>query len=161
MKKDKDKTRHSLPSRSKTYGVGKSIGGCIYIHRQYESVFGEILLRAKNHISENLEYTVVKFNRLTGAVSFINSPDFDTAHEPTVGQVLTVRSDGTVAKRKQLNDPYIYHHKWLFVRDDYEGFDVEQSKDRSRRLLAMSDVDRKRIGKQSYWVTHVLPRVHQ
>jgi hypothetical protein len=45
------------------------------------------------------------------------------------------------------------------VADDYEGFDVEESKQRSRRQLSLEGVDRRRIGRRSYWVEKVLPRL--
>jgi hypothetical protein len=56
-------------------------------------------------------------------------------------------------------DPYIYHHKWLFVDDDYRGFDTEQSKARSQQWITLGDVDRARIGRQSYWQEQVVPRL--
>jgi hypothetical protein len=59
------------------------------------------------------------------------------------------------------NDPYIYHHKWLFVADDYDGFDVEESKARSDAWLALPEVDKSRIGRACYWHTHVVPRLDE
>ena len=35
-----------LPKRSKRYGVGKEIGGAVYVHRRYEHVLGP---RSKKH----------------------------------------------------------------------------------------------------------------
>ena len=58
---------------------------------------------------------------------------------------------GNVRRRKQPRDPEINHHKWLFVEDDYEGFGVEASQQRSITWSALDDVDRSRIGKASYW----------
>ena len=57
------------------------------------------------------------------------------------------------------SDPYIYHHKWLFVADDYDGFDVEESKSRSDAWLALPQVDKSRIGRACYWHTHVVRRL--
>ena len=57
------------------------------------------------------------------------------------------------------SDPFIYHHKWLFVKDDYDGFDVEESKTRSRAWMALTDIDRTRIGKKSYWEGTVVQRL--
>lgn len=42
-----------------------------------------------------------------------------------------VRSGGTMKLHHALADPYIYHHKWLFVAEDYREFDVAKSQDRS------------------------------
>ena len=104
-------------------------------------------------------YDVVKYNRRTNAVSFIQCPEFDIEPEPSIAGVVTVRADGTVQRRAVPSDPPIYHHKWLFVDDDYTGFDVEESKRRSAAWLALPDVDKSRIGRRSYWQTHVVPRL--
>ena len=145
--------------RSRKYGVGKEIGGAVYVHCQYEDVFGDVVLKSKNQLPDGFEYHVVKYDERRGSVSFIESPDFDTADEPVVGEIITVKSEGTVTQREQLADPYIYHHKWLFVDDDYNGFDVFASKQRSEQWTALSNVDRTRIGNKIYWEQHVLPRL--
>ncbi len=106
-----------------------------------------------------MNYTVVKLNLRTGAVSFIQCVDFDAALEPTVGDIVTIDAEGHSRHRPQPRDPEIYHHKWLFVADDYAGFDVQESKQRSLAWSALKDVDRKRIGRKSYWAEHVLPRL--
>ena len=92
-------------------------------------------------------------------VSFIQSDDFDESDEPTVGGVYTVKANGSVAYRRASVDPWIYHHKWLFVADTYTGFDVAASKERSRRWLALNDIDYRRIGKRSFWHAQVVPRL--
>ena len=114
---------------------------------------------ARKHLPKDFDFTVVKLNLATKAITFISSPDFDSAEEPIVGRFILVRADGTTMDRKQLNDPYIYHHKWLMVKDDYSGFDVEGSKQRSLLWLALSDVDKSRIGRKSHWETHVVPKL--
>ncbi len=88
-------------------------------------------------------------------VSFIHSADFDSADEPTVGDLYTIKVDGSASFRRQLADPWIYHHKWLFVAEDYKGFDVESSKDRSRHWLALDVIDFRRIGRRSFWHENV------
>ena len=148
-------------NRSKKYAVGKEIGGAIYVHRQYEGVLGKVVANAKAHLPDDFEYTVVKYSEQTGLVSFIDSPDFDAAPEPIVGDSIAIRTDGSISLRKQLTDPHIYHHKWLFVADDYEGFDVEQSRKRSLAWTSLSDVDRRRIGRRGYWTKHVASRLNE
>jgi hypothetical protein len=149
-----------LPKRSKRYGVGKEIGGAVYVHRRYEHVFGPAVEEARRHLPPDFSYAVVKMNLATKAFSFVEVADFDTAPEPTIGTVLAVRTDGSCRRMQPPIDPFIYHHKWLFVADDYDGFDVEESKSRSRAWLALTDVDRTRIGKRSYWQSNVVPRLH-
>jgi|LSQX01.2.fsa_nt_gb hypothetical protein len=159
MEGAKMKTGPKLPKRSKRHGVGKKIGGAVYVHRQYEGVLGQRVLEAKAHLPEGFEYTVVKLSERTGIVSFIVSRDFDTNPEPTVCDSISVTPDGTICRRMQRPDPWIYHHKWLFVADDYRGFDVEESKRRSLAWMSLEDVDRHRIGRRSYWAHHVLKRL--
>jgi hypothetical protein len=42
-----------------------------------------------------------------------------------VGRSVKVHKNGKVVDRKASNK--IYHHKWLFVRDTYPGFNVKAS----------------------------------
>lgn len=149
----------TLPRRSSQYGVGKEIAGKVYVHRDYANRLGEVVAKAARSLPEDFEYTIVKYDTRSGAVSFIASLDFDTADEPMVGDVITVSSDGTTRRRSQRSDPQIYHHKWLFVADDYAGFDVAASKRRSATWLALDDVDKFRIGTKSYWEASVAGRL--
>ncbi len=148
-----------LPVRSTRFGVGKEIGYAVYLHRDYEERLGEPVEWAKRHLPEHYQYTVVKLNQRNDAVSFIDCPNFDTEEEPVIRGIIVVNADGSVQRRTMPSDPYIYHHKWLFVSDDYTGFDVERSKDRSRRWTSLPGVDRSRIGKKSYWEANVVPRM--
>ena len=113
----------------------------------------------KTPIPSTLQYIVVKYVVADDTVSFIQSDDFDERDEPTVGDVYTVKANGSVAYRRASVDPWIYHHKWRFVADTYTGFDVEAAKERSRRWLVLDDIDYRRIGKRSFWQTHVVPRL--
>jgi len=148
-----------FPKRSRRYGVGKEIGGAVYVHRLYEARLGDVVSKAKQQLPADFTYDVVKYNSRTETVSFIKSIDFDTAPEPTVGDSLSVDLEGNVRRRSQSSDPEIYHHKWLFVVDEYEGFDIEESKRRSAALNAIDGVDRKRIGRKSYWSEHCIATI--
>ena len=66
--------------------VGKSIGGGIYVHRNYESdvVPQDVLHNAQTGL-DGFDYNIVKYIPKTGTVTFIQSPDFDSAPEPLVG----------------------------------------------------------------------------
>tara|TARA_R110002049_G_scaffold285698_4_gene467051 strand:+ start:209908 stop:210510 length:603 start_codon:yes stop_codon:yes gene_type:complete len=148
-----------LPRRSKKFGVGKEIGGNVYLHRLYEQLLDIDLKKVKENLPPDFKYTVVKLNLKTRAVTFTHSHDFDTAEEPIVGKQLLVRDDGSTSMRKPPEDPYIYHHKWLFVADDYKGFDVDESRKRSLAWMSLPDVDKSRIGRASYWDSEVVPRL--
>ncbi|MEI6538667.1 MAG: hypothetical protein WCO86_03955 [Planctomycetota bacterium] len=149
----------ALPKRSARFKVGKEIGGAVYVHKQYESLLPESVQKAKLFLPPEFSYTVVKFKLSDETVSFIQSSDFDSADEPAVEDLYTIKTDGSVSFRRKLPDPWIYHHKWLFVSDDYTEFDVAASKQRSALWLSLNDVDKSRIGRKSYWEKHVLPRI--
>jgi len=149
-----------LPKRSQRYGVGKEIGGSVYVHREYEGRLGDVVVQARKNIPKDFIYHVIKLNLRTRTVSFIHSGDFDTASEPTVGDVVTFHVDGTTLFRSKSRNPSIYHHKWLFVADDYRGFDVAVSRERSLAWLALGGVDRQRIGRRQYWDAVVVPHLN-
>jgi len=148
-----------LPKRSKRFGVGKEIGGAVYVHREYASSLGEIVATAAEKLPSDFEYHIVKLNLQSKAVSFVSCEDFDTADEPTVGIIVTVSVDGQVRSRRQSADPEIYHHKWLFVADDYGGFDVAESRQHSLNWLSLNDIDSRRIGRRQFWEQNVVPRI--
>ena len=124
-------------------------------------MFGSACQDARKWLPSDFRYTVVKLNVATRAFSFIQVEDFDNAPEPTIGTVIAVKPDGSCRRIEPSSDPYIYHHKWLFVADDYDGFDVEESKIRSGAWLALPQVDKSRIGRASYWHTLVVPRLDE
>lgn len=148
-----------LPKRSGRFGVGKDIGGAVYVHRSYMEILPRIVSDCAEIVGNTSDFSVVKYAEKGRTVSFIECPDFDSAPEPLVGDLVTVTFDRKVSNRKRLRDPYIYHHKWLFVRDDYPGFDVEESKRRSLSWLDIDGIDKKLIGRLSYWSEHVVPRI--
>ena len=109
---------HHLPKRSARFIVGKEIGGAVYLHRQYESLLPGAVQKAKAALPSTFTYTIVKYAMIVETVSLIHSVDSDTADEPTVGDHYTIKPDGATSFRRQAADPWIYHHKWLFVADD-------------------------------------------
>lgn len=142
-----------LPKRSVKYGIGKQMVGCVYIHKSS----AHILPGIEKYIPKNHDYSVVKFNWFNNTFSFIQCHDFDTACEPTVGNSLIVHADdGKTKLIKASRDPWIYHHKWLMVDDNYSGFDVSKSKSRSIAWVKLNP-DRSKIGKKSSWLKNVLP----
>jgi len=136
--------------------VGKKVGGCIYVHRDYvDHVFCDIEW-AVELVPEDWDYVIVKVNLTTCQCSFIKCADFDTADEPTVGDSFVVKPDGTTRIVKAPKDPWIYHHKWMMVDPSYGGFDYSESQARSAAWQVLADVDKSRIGKKSCWEDYVL-----
>lgn len=126
----------SVVKRSK-YGVGKQMGSQVYLHKDYVSdvipkKVWENALKVLSDADSDFEYNCVMYDTKTGNVRFDEAPDFDESREPIVGDTITVKPDGTV---KHGHSNYIWHHKWLWVKNDYQGFDVNQSKAWSNKWL--------------------------
>lgn len=146
-----------LPTRCKKYLVGKEIGGAVYVHRIYEGLLPEPVKIASKHLPTDFDYSVVKFVEKESCVSFILCPEFDSEDEPVVGDIVRIDAMGAMQFFSQQADPFIYHHKWLFVMDDYKGFDVDRSKSRSISWLGLKGIDMTRIGRRSFWEANVVP----
>ena len=48
--------------RSKRFGVGKEIGGAVYVHRLYERLLPKRVVEASQLLPKGFDYVVVKFN---------------------------------------------------------------------------------------------------
>ncbi len=138
---------------------GKRMGKSVYVHQSYEDLLDVDDAKAK--LPGDFEYAVVKLDEDSGCVSFIESKDFDEADEPTVGRSARVCGD-EVTWRNPSDDPQIYHHKWMMVGEDYDGFDVVESMRRSIAWKSIVGKDAKlssRIGKKSVWESEVVPKL--
>jgi hypothetical protein len=139
-----------LPKRRGQGVSGKEIGGYTYVHKLYAvDIWTDYFDPAVNKVAKQkgFTYNIVKFGKDGQIFSLINSPDFDTADEPIIKDVLLVRTGKTIHYKA----PYwIYHHKWMMVQDNYKGFDVEASKQRSALWIPKCK-DFSRIGRQDVW----------
>ena len=131
--------------RCPKYGVGKEIGGQIYFHKDYADkiVPPEILEaceEALDYYYSDLYYNCMRWDPKKLEISFQEAPDFDTAREPVVGDYVNViydpNKDPKDFKMKKGHSNYIWHHKWIFVDNNYTGFDVEDSWNWSKRWLS-------------------------
>lgn len=116
--------------RFKKYDVGKYIKDCLYVHKQYApdvipSNVWTTALDILHQVAPNFEYNCIRYGLKTQSVCFQEAPDFDYAREPVVGDYITVDTNKGVAKKGHSNS--IWHHKWLWVKNDYSGFDVRRS----------------------------------
>ena len=143
--------------------IGKKMGHDYYVHKDYAHILPQKELNAaKKHLPKDHKYTIIKHNKKEGSFSFIHSPDFDSAHEPTVGHSIKVHSGGALTHVKQKKDPQIYHHKHMFVGPEHKGFDIEKSKERSKHWRDVVGVNKSvssRIGTKSYWDREVVPKL--
>lgn len=150
----------SLQIKRSKYGVGKNINPNIWFHKDYISDFMP-LNEYQNYINllpENFDFNIIKFDTKSKDLSFIYSPNFDSSHEPIVSDSYKIKEkNGTLElckMTKEQKDPLIYHHKWLFVKEDYKGFDIEESKRRSiewKSVLGKNPQVTSKIGRLSFW----------
>ena len=154
--------------------IGKDIGGELYVHKNYEHTLPdqEGLAAAKEKLNPDHrdKYNVVKHNKKAKTFAFIHSPDFDTADEPISGESHKVKPDGSVSITKQAANPWIWHHKHLWVGSDYKGFDTEKSKNRSKSWQKVTDKIKEKhpeekvlskIGKKDYWEKNIVPHIEK
>lgn len=118
----------------------KKIGGAIYIHKsniealsqEQFNLVSERLVQLEKTTFPYLSYEIIKIKGDT--VSFIECEGWDELREPIVGDSYNVKPDGSVKIiKKREKNPQIYHHKWMFVSEDYTGFDIEKEKAWSKK----------------------------
>lgn len=153
------KTRNGSVIKRSKYGVGKLIGGSLYLHRNYvqdlPSDISNKVAQAEQSL-DGFKYNTLKIGINDNRVTFMNATDFDTSPEPTVGEFVVVDLDNDTSKTGNSNA--IWHHKWLWVKDDYRGFDIDDSFERSAKYLKM-DIDFKRIGNKKFWEDNYATRI--
>lgn len=140
--------------------VGKKIDKNIWFHKNYINDFlkKEDFKKFKENLPENFEYQVIRYNEKDNEILFIKASDFDTSHEPIIEDAYKVKKEGTDYKvsysKANEKNPLIYHHKWLFVKDDYQGFSVQESKERSVEWKSVLGVNKElsnKIGRLDFW----------
>lgn len=137
--------------------VGKRIRNHLWVHVNYLAHVSKAL---KSHplwaaLPGDAQPVIARINlKNWNDLTLIECPEFDRAHEPEVGRAFTLKLDQQLSITKPTRNPLIYHHKWLFVDDQYAGFNVVASKKRSlswRRLAGTNAHLSARIGRQDYW----------
>lgn len=122
-----------------------------------EQMFLQFLDKAILH---GIAFDIIKYDK--GNVTLIASPDWNTANEPIVGTCYRwklnewLREDWVNPVVTQ-NYKQIYHNKWMFVADNYRGFDIEQAKRRSQLWNSLPDIKevRNKIGYKDFWQNYL------
>jgi len=133
--------------------VGKAVGHRIYVHKLYadEVIPKPIWTKANEILTKaypDFAFNTIMFDPAAKTVRFDEAPDFDTASEPHVGDFVEINLAGQPPIRNGHSDS-IWHHKWMWVKDDYTGFDVDKSKKWSK--LWLSKLDGPAKGQEIYW----------
>lgn len=140
--------------------VGKKIDKNIWFHKSYVNDFlnaSEFDKFIKN-LPEDFKYQIIRYNEKDNEMLFIKASDFDTSHEPIIEDAYKVKKENDSYKvsysKANEKNPLIYHHKWLFVKDDYQGFNVQESKERSfewKSVLGINKTLSNKIGRLDFW----------
>lgn len=159
-----------------TRTVGKKIGGDFYIHKSAIDTLPQSTIdritEAYHHAYRDYPDQVSTYNLIkigSMKISLIYASNWDDFPEPNIEYSINVAQDGTTKFLDFSKKDVIYHHKWLFVKDDYTGFDVEESKRWSAYWLNHPKVKEmkankaehfsSRIGNYPYWREHVLNKI--
>lgn len=136
--------------------VGKQIGSQIWFHSDYSELFHSYLINA-NDIYDKIDFIpdIIRIDTKSNNMALIKSPDFDTSNEPYI-EKSALFEDGILKKISLSGDnPQIYHHKWMFVDEEYSRFDYFDSVNRSiqwKRILGKNRALSSRIGRKNFWL---------
>ena len=138
----------------------KKVGFSLYVHisaldELMKEMKNEDIVRLDNCIkelnNEHFSFVIIKYDKKTQNISFIESNDWDIKHEPSVGNAWCYKKDGSRKFIKSSNK--IYHCKYMFVKEDYCGFDMEVSKERVKLWSSIPNIKehKSKIGNKDYW----------
>ena len=151
----------------------KTVGNAHYVHRSnVEELYvkyvkikdRDLFIKFVACVEQNgPKYDILKYTD-NGNITLITSPDWDIANEPIVGLCYYWKSGYWFDKLGNLcnckvtkNFRQVYHNKWMFVSDDYKGFDIETAKQRTTLWNSLPDIKevKKYIGNKEYWVNYL------
>ena len=128
------------------FGVGKQVGSKVYVHKDYalDIIPTEVWWDAQDILHKyepQFTFNCVCYDlKNPNVVRFDEAPRFDTDSEPYPGIMCTVDvsriDEGERCYRVSCSDA-IWHHKWLWTKADYEGFDVQASYEWSKHWLSL------------------------
>lgn len=141
----------------------KKVCQCLYVHKSnIDELFQnigylekeKILSIIKSKKENGFDFQVIKYNVKDRKLSLIQSPDWDTANEPIVGDsfMIDIISGEEKLTKKKPNNPQIYHSKELFVAPDYKGFDIAKAKERTKLWNSIPNINKNKIGYKNYWI---------
>ena len=98
-----------------------------------------------------VDFDIVKFDSKTKNVSLIRCSTWDTLNEPIVEDSYCFHPDFSYKVIK--GGTKVYHNKWQFVSDNYQGFDVGEAKLRTQEWNKIPNIKglKSKIGNKDYW----------
>lgn len=150
--------------RNKKYGVGKQIANDLYFHKKYLDSF-DFAPAVKQKISllpSDFTFNIIRFNLKNKDCSFMDSPDFDSSFHPIIKASFKINSDNTSNQKIPKitgENPPIYHHRWLFVKDDYNGFNVDVDFKYSQLWSQTPNLISNKYGFLRHWEETSIPKI--
>lgn len=138
------------------FDVGKQMGSKIYMHKDYalEIIPTDVWNDAQDilhNYEPSFEFNCVCYDlKNPNIIRFDEALNFNTAREPQVGTMIIV---GTALRGEKsykiFQSNMCWHHKWLWVLPDYQGFNVQESYDWSK--LWLSKLEEPANGSRPIW----------
>ena len=154
----------------------KKVGTAMYVHKTNVQELSAVLspsdyltlTRLLRKAGGLISFEIVKYDK--GNISLIDSPDWNTENEPTVGDSYRWKAGEVFDRKGNLipptvrrynpENPQIYHSKWMFVDPSYGGFDYNKAVRRSalwQSTIPNTKEVKSRIGYRRYW-NHILAK---
>ena len=97
-------------------------------------------------------YHIIKVDTKNEKISLIECSDWDKHYEPIVGNSYCFDCK-TMAYSMRKGGTKVYHHRWMFVSETYDGFDLEKSKQRTWLLWDIPEFQecKNNVGSLKYW----------
>lgn len=143
----------------------KKVVNCYYVHKSNmdelidelrDNYQADVITAIKEIELKHWDYQVIRYDKTEHSISFIQSPDFDSAPFPIVGDGMKLKMKGEwtwhLVKGRTKN-PQIYHQKELFIDPCfYKGFDAIEARWRTILMNRIPELDKKRIGNYDYFM---------
>ena len=163
-------TRDELQKQLNAYGVkrspkdvcGKRMGKYLYVHSSAATPY--LTPEVRDYLYRLLDArqghqgAIVKLDVTREPYAFVSLtevPNWDDENEPRLGRSHGLNENGAWEVREPSKSPLVYHHRFLFVPTDYEGFDVKASMLRSlkwKRIAGKNNPEiSRRIGRLAFW----------
>lgn len=165
MSEELDKMRASLARLGliRQTPAGRLLGARWQAHRDYadqivpRDVLRDAVIAAKKNCPAILRLAnAFQYHSSDMSFSFDYSPDLDFADEPMLAASFNVHRDGFHQFVPVSEDPIIWMHKWLWVADDYKGFDVAASMRRSVALCQVMPIEeQRRFQRRTAWLERI------
>jgi len=144
----------------------KKVANCLYAH---SSNVEELLINIpdnlkndlKNFLTDNIysfndiNNIVIKVNTYKKTFSIIKTKDWDFKFEPIIIYSATFNHNGQLMYERNYKKNYpIYHKKYMFVAEDYNGFNIKECKDRVdyyESIIPNFNSIKNKIGYLDFW----------